>query len=249
MPLIKQKAQLNDNLSLSFYYANNGVALYPNCRGGSDCINDEYLSAFPKHCYIALGVYGFVKLKEQKHEWRIWISKLIEKLEPIGFIVVGHLPQNIIDEYKDVVEFHLFDSFMEERYKGVRQNATKGPSYRYGNTRGAKHRGKASQHINYAWAKDFNKSRLEKHFIDHGKDFSSCSKQDYAAKAVHFANEIDRKRYKSVIDYHGTTYKYDSQSGAYAAITKDGYVVTYYKPRKGGFTYYPKKGKPVWIKI
>ena len=43
MPLVKQKAQLNDNLSLSFFYANNGVPLYPNCRGGSDCINDDVL--------------------------------------------------------------------------------------------------------------------------------------------------------------------------------------------------------------
>ena len=49
MPLVKQKAQLNDNLSLSFFYANNGVPLYPNCRGGLDCINDEYLNAFPNH--------------------------------------------------------------------------------------------------------------------------------------------------------------------------------------------------------
>ena len=62
MPLIKQKAQLNDNLSLSFFYANNGVPLYPNCRGGSDNVNEEYLNAFPKHTYIALGVHGFVQL-------------------------------------------------------------------------------------------------------------------------------------------------------------------------------------------
>lgn len=119
MPLVKQKAQLNDNLSLSFFFANNGIPLFPNARGGSDCINDEYLNAFPKHTYIALGVHGFIQLKEQKHEWRLWITKLIDKLEPKGFIIVGHLPKDIIEDYKDVVEFHLFDSFIEERNKEV----------------------------------------------------------------------------------------------------------------------------------
>ena len=115
MPLVKQKSQLNDNLSLSFFFAKNGVPLIPNCRGGSDCLNDEYLEAFPKHSYIALGVHGFVKRKEQKHEWRVWILTLIQKLEPKGFIVIGHLPQDIINDYKDVVEFHIYDSFIEER--------------------------------------------------------------------------------------------------------------------------------------
>ena len=123
MPLVKQKAQLNDNLSLSFFFANNGIPLFPNCRGGSESINDEYLSAFPKHTYIALGAHGFVQLKEQKHEWRVWISTLIEKLEPKGFIVVGHLPQDIIDDYRDVVEFHLFNSFMDERNEEVKLHA------------------------------------------------------------------------------------------------------------------------------
>lgn len=123
MPIVKQKAQLNDNLSLSFYFANYGVPLYPNARGGSDSLNDEYLNAFPKHTYIALGVHGFIKLKEQKHEWRLWIATLIEKLEPHGFIVVGHLPQDIVNEYKEKVEFYLFDSFIEERNKEVKSHA------------------------------------------------------------------------------------------------------------------------------
>lgn len=126
---------------------------------------------------------------------------------------------------------------------------TKGASMRYGNTNGAHHRGEATQNINYPWAKGFNKSRLNKHFEDHGKDFGVNTKEEYASKAVHFANEVDRKNYKSVIDYHGTTYKYDPRNGSYAAITKDGYVVTYYKPRKSGFYYSPKKGQRVWIKI
>lgn len=117
MPLVKQKAQLNDNLSLSFFFAKNGIPLFPNCRGGTDCLNDEYLEAFPKNTYIALGVHGFIQLKEQKHEWRVWIDTIIKKLKPKGFVVVGHLPRDIIDAYKDIVEFHTYDSFIEERVR------------------------------------------------------------------------------------------------------------------------------------
>ncbi len=123
MPLVKQKAQLNDNLSLSFYFANKGVALYPNCRGGSDCLNDEYLSAFPMHTYLALGVHGFVQLKEQRHEWRLWIDKIVNKLEPIGFIVIGHLPKDIVKDYENSVKFYFFDSLVEERRKEAEKHA------------------------------------------------------------------------------------------------------------------------------
>lgn len=125
MSLVKQKAQLNDNLSLSFYYANQGIPLYPNCRGGSDIVNDEYLKAFPLHSFIAIGVHGFVKLKQQKYEWRLWIDKIIKKLQPKGLIVIGHLPKDIIDDYKDKVNFYFFDSFMQERAKEVKSYANK----------------------------------------------------------------------------------------------------------------------------
>lgn len=123
MSIIKQKAQLNDNLSLTFFFGNNSIPVYPNCRGGSDKINDEYLNAFPKHAYIALGTHGFIKLKEQKHEWRCWINKIVKKLEPKGLIIVGKLPQDIINEYSKKVEFHFFESFMEERWKEVKEYA------------------------------------------------------------------------------------------------------------------------------
>lgn len=123
--------------------------------------------------------------------------------------------------------------------------ATKGASYRYGNTRGSKHQGQSTKHINYAWAKGFNIGGLDQHFKDHGKEFGAISKQDYAAKAVHFANEVDRQHYKSVVDCKKTTYKYDSRDGRLAIITKDGYVTSYHHIRKG-FWYYPEKGKRVW---
>lgn len=117
MPLVKQKAQMNDNLSLSYFFGNNGIPIYPNCRGGADCLNDEYLKSFPKRTYIALGVHGFIQTKEQRHEWRIWIDTIVKRIKPKGFIIIGHLPKNILSSYQVETEFHVFDSLIEERKK------------------------------------------------------------------------------------------------------------------------------------
>lgn len=126
--------------------------------------------------------------------------------------------------------------------------STKGPSRRYGNTRGAHHRGEISEDIGYPWAKDFNKWTLTGHFKKHAKELGNQSPAELASKAVHFANEIDRIHYRSVIDKYGTTYKYDPRDGRLVIVSKEGYVITYYTVRKS-FTYKDKKGNKVTIWI
>ncbi len=107
--------------------------------------------------------------------------------------------------------------------------ATKGASNRYGNTRGG-HNGKPTQHIGYAWAKDFNKNTLLDHFSRHGLQVNAPTKESYAAKAVKFANTIDRKNCESFVDIKGSTYKYNRVTNEFAIITKSGIVITYFKP-------------------
>lgn len=126
--------------------------------------------------------------------------------------------------------------------------STKGPSNRYGNTKGSNHKGEATENINYQWAKDFNKGGLDAHFLKHGKEVGARSKEEYAAKAVHFANTIDRISCKSVVDYKGTTYKYNIKNRIIVEVSKDGYVISYRHLGKK-FWYSPKKGFKQWIKI
>lgn len=125
--------------------------------------------------------------------------------------------------------------------------STKGASNRYGNNRGSKGQSMPSKHINYAWARDFNKKGLKGHFERHGSEFNFNSKEEYAAHAVSFANHVDRQNYKSVVDYHGTTYKYDQKKNVLVEVTKDGYVISFRHYGKN-FWYEPEKGKKVWIK-
>ena len=120
-------------------------------------------------------------------------------------------------------------------------DTTKGASNHYGNARGGS-QGNPTVHTNYAWAKGFNNSTLEQHFEKHGSQMGAAIVTSYAAKAVSFANTVDRKNNVSFVDSHGSTYKYNKARNTLAIITKKGIVVTYYKPKEG-YSYYLKEKK------
>jgi pyocin large subunit-like protein len=120
---------------------------------------------------------------------------------------------------------------------------SKGASYRYGNTRGSNGIGIPSVHINYQYAKDFNKVKLPIDFLKHGKDFKVTSMKDYAINAVKFANTVDRKNCISFVDKHGSTHKYNKKTNTYIGVDKKGYVFTYFKPKEGIKYFYKKKGE------
>ena len=117
--------------------------------------------------------------------------------------------------------------------------ATKGPSNRYGNSRGGR-QGQITKKTGFAWAKAFNKSTLQQHFEDHGKQMGTPTKEAYNAKAVRFANTVDKKNCMIKKDKNGTTYKYNKKTNEFAMVTKKGIVITYFKP-KDGIEYFKKQ--------
>ena len=114
--------------------------------------------------------------------------------------------------------------------------STKGASNRYGNANGGRN-GSPTSHTGFAWAKSFNKSTLADHFRRHGEQMGCPTKDSYNAHAVSFSNTVDRKNCVSFIDKHGSTYKYNKKTNTLAIITKDGIVITYFKPANG-YKYY-----------
>ena len=105
--------------------------------------------------------------------------------------------------------------------------ATKGPSYRYGNSAG-----KATVHINYAYAvPKYIGTNPKEHIKKHLSDFNVTTIDEYLAKAVNFGNDIDRINYDSFVDSSGTTYKYNKQNNALLIVSKEGKIITYYKPK------------------
>ncbi len=119
--------------------------------------------------------------------------------------------------------------------------ATKGAGNHYGNARGGR-QGQITTHTGFAWAKGFNKKTLDIHVGEHAKQMGCMNANEYVSKVIHFANTVDRENCVSFIAKNDSTYKYNRKTNEFAIITKDGYVVTYYKPEKG-YQYYLKEKK------
>lgn len=122
MPIVKQKAQMNDNLSLTYYFGNNGIPVIPNIRCGIDELVPEFLDAIPKHSIIAVGTHGFIKTTNEKYEWYCFLDTIITKLDPKKIIVYGTLSSKIFDDIKQRQEFVLYDSWIAKRVKEMRFN-------------------------------------------------------------------------------------------------------------------------------
>ncbi len=118
MPVVKQKSQMNDNLSLSYYYGNNGIPIIPNLRCGIDELVPEYLSAIPKHSIVAVGTHGFCKERREKFEWIIFLEQVIEELHPSKIVVYGSLNGSVFDNLKEKTVFVFYTPWISEKRKG-----------------------------------------------------------------------------------------------------------------------------------
>lgn len=120
MTMIKQKTQINDNLSLTYFFGNNGVPIIPNLRCSVDELLPEFFEAIPKHSIVAIGTHGFCKKKQDKCQWYCFIEKTIRNLEPSKIVVYGTLNGQMFDDFKSNTEFIFFDSWISQRYKEAR---------------------------------------------------------------------------------------------------------------------------------
>ena len=122
MPIVKQKAQMNDNLSLTYYYGNNGIPVIPNLRCGDDDLLPEFLTAIPKHELVAIGTHGFYKEVREKCEWYCFLKTIINTIESKSIIVYGSLGSKMFDDFQSQTTFVFFDPWIAERRKREAKN-------------------------------------------------------------------------------------------------------------------------------
>jgi len=122
MPIIKQKSQINDNLSLSYYYGSQGIPIIPNLRCGVDELLPEFLSAIPCHTLVAIGTHGFVHQMQEQCEWYCFIESFCNALQPAGIVVYGSLRNRMFDGLKARYPFFFYDPWISQRAKEVRRN-------------------------------------------------------------------------------------------------------------------------------
>ncbi len=124
MPIVKQKSQMNDNLSLTYYFGKENIKVIPNIRYGVDELSDEFLSAIPKHKLIAVGTHGFIKETYKKAEWYCFLDKIIKVLEPSGIIVYGTLNGHLFDVFKSNCSFYYYEPWIsfDRKRRGGKSN-------------------------------------------------------------------------------------------------------------------------------
>lgn len=114
MPIIKQKSQMNDNLSLTYFYGNCGIPIIPNLRCGINELIPEYLAAIPKQQLIAIGTHGFCKKTEEQCEWYCFLENIITALSPPAIIVYGSLNGNMFAPLKSKVKFICYEPWITQ---------------------------------------------------------------------------------------------------------------------------------------
>lgn len=122
MPVIKQKSQIYDNLSLTYYYGHNGIPIIPNLRCGIDELFPEFAEAIPKHKIVSIGTHGFCKELQEKCERYCFIENIINELKPSKIIVYGSLNGKMFDDFKDKADFIFFTPWISQKRKGAKKN-------------------------------------------------------------------------------------------------------------------------------
>ena len=122
MPVIKQKKQMDDNLSLAYYYGHLGIPVIPNLRCGIDELTDEYFKAIPKNVITAIGTHGFIKTKQEQYEWYCFIEKVLNDLNPSGIVVYGSLSDKMFDELKAKTKFSFYTPWIYTKGKEESNN-------------------------------------------------------------------------------------------------------------------------------
>ena len=118
MPIVKQKAQIYDNLSFTFYYGMRNVPVIPNVRYGNDSTKAEYLNALPKETVIAIGSYGCVRSCVEKKNFRQFLDEMLPALNPKMVVVYGAMPEDVFGKYKEKYRFIRCPAFIEYEMKG-----------------------------------------------------------------------------------------------------------------------------------
>lgn len=117
MPIVKQKSQMNDNLSLTYYYGKNGIKIIPNVRCGIDELLPEFLDAIPKNSIIAIGTHGFTKTKQEMCEWYCFLEQVVEVLSPSAVVVYGPTKEYSFEDFANKTEFIPYTPWITERRK------------------------------------------------------------------------------------------------------------------------------------
>lgn len=117
MPLVMQKWSTYKGRALANYWTSNGIEVIPNVRFSDERSYSFCFNGIEKNSIIAIGTHGCIKKKDDKEYFKKGLRKLVKELQPKTIIVYGKAPNDIFEEYKNIIQIINFESDFSNHMK------------------------------------------------------------------------------------------------------------------------------------
>ena len=111
MPLVMQEWNTYRSRALAAWLQDNGVEVIPNIRWGDERTFDFCFDGVEKNKTVAVGTHGCIKNPTDRAYFKIGLSELVNRLNPIRIIVYGSVSDDIFEKYQNTgIEIVHFES-------------------------------------------------------------------------------------------------------------------------------------------
>lgn len=120
MPLAMQIWNIYRSRAIGHWLQKNGVNVIPNIRYGDKRTYRICCDGIHKHCVIAIGAHGNLRLLEDREIFLKGLDVIVKKLEPTVIVVYGAAPEKYFKKYKNLgIQIVQFDSNYATSHKEV----------------------------------------------------------------------------------------------------------------------------------
>lgn len=120
MPLAMQIWNIYRSRAIGHWLQKNGIKVIPNIRFGDRRTYRICCDGIQKHCVIAIGTHGNLKLLEDREIFLKGLDIIVNRLEPIVIVVYGAAPEKYFKKYEKLgIQIVQFDSNYATSHKEV----------------------------------------------------------------------------------------------------------------------------------
>ncbi|MDD6711516.1 MAG: DUF4417 domain-containing protein [Sharpea porci] len=111
MPFVMQLWNIYRSRAIGFWLQSNGVTVIPNIRFGDRRTYHICCDGIEKHCVIAIGSHGNLKIIEDRRIFLEGLDSIVKRLQPSTIVVYGSAPEQYFKKYSEMdIKIVRFDS-------------------------------------------------------------------------------------------------------------------------------------------
>ena len=119
MPLVMQQWNTYRGKAIGHWWQSLGLTVLPNVRYSDERSYEFCCNGVHKHSIICVGSYGNLRLRENKHFFKLGLRFIVHELEPSGIVVYGAAPDDIFSSYVETgIRVVPFESEFSKLKKG-----------------------------------------------------------------------------------------------------------------------------------